>query len=236
MQNKKAIAVFSRVPQLRRYSADEPYAALPWEDLDMLFTAMLGDLVEIVCQSGIGDVFVFRDGKLMSDDIFSRFRGKIQIRDLPQGSFAEQVQQVIDAIFAQRYERVLLVLENNPLLPLATVRSVFQQLEYEDDCVIYGPTTDGKCSFLAVKSNYGSLFAADGGDPFGSADVLVRRLCQVNAVLFPTPVAYALDSGFNLSQLRADIENVSREDVYPHRTLEVFKQFDKKYKFKKPSS
>ena len=234
MQCRKAIALFSRVPQINRSNRDEPYASLTWEDLDTLFTAMLGDVVERVCSADVADVFLYRDEKELSDDIFTRVRAKIEMCDLPKGAYAEQIQQVIENIFAQHYDRIVVVLDNNPLTSQDLFKNVFHQLEYEDDCLVYGPTLEGKCYLMGMKSNHSLLFTMEEGDPMGTPDLLMGRLCKSNAFLFPTRLTYSLDSGFNLARLKLDIEKSAGVDaVFPHRTHDLFKMLDKKYKTKK---
>ena len=58
MRHNKAIVLLSKVPQINRSNRDEPFAALPWDDLDTLFTAMLGDVAEIACHVDFADVFL----------------------------------------------------------------------------------------------------------------------------------------------------------------------------------
>ncbi len=233
-RQNKAIVLFSRIPQINRSNRDEPFAALPWDDLDTLFTAMLGDVTESCCLVEDADVFLYRDGAEFSDDLLSRFRPRITICDLPSGSFAEQVQQAVESVFLQHYDRVIVILDNHPLFSTKFLMSVFHQLEYEDNCIVLGPTAEGKCFFLALKSDIHILFNVDEGDPLSNFNLLMNRMCRSNALLFPTPTGYSLDSGFNLARLKNDIEALAAtEEKFPHRTHEMFKMFDKKYKSKK---
>ena len=234
MHHNKAILLFSKVPQINRSNRDEPFAALPWDDLDTLFTAMLGDVAEIACHVDFADVFLYRDGAELSDDILSHLRTRIEVCDLPPGSFSEQVQQAVENAFAQHYDRVVVVLDNHPLMTSTLLRNIFYQLEYEDDCIVLGPTVEGKCFLLGMKSNYSLLFSPEDGDPLINSNLLMSRLCATNVVLFPMPISYSLDSGFNLARLKQDVEMlVGAEAVFPHRTYELFKVLDKKYRTKK---
>ena len=226
--------LFSRTPQINRGNRDEPYAALPWEDLDSLFTAMLGDLLESVSQGDFADVLLYRDASELSDDFLGKLREKIDIRNVSEGSFSEQVQQAIETVFSQGYDRVVAILDNHPLITSEMIRKVFDQLGYEDDCVVVGPTMEGKYFLLGMKSSHSEVFDITEGNPMTNSNLLLERLCRTNAILFPITMSYALDSGFNLARLKKELDALGSNNVsFPHRTHEIFKTFDKKYRTRK---
>ena len=234
MPQNRAILFFSKTPQINRTNRDEPFAALPWEDLDSLFTAMLGDIVENACRIEPVDIILYRDSSEQSDDFLSRFQGRVDFRSAFEGSFSEQVQQSIDAAFAQDYHQLVVILDNHPLITSEIIENVFHQLGYEDDCIVFGPTNEVKPYLLGIKSNYSGIFSISGGNPTTNPQLMMERLCQCETVLFPLRLSYALDSGFNLAKLKSDVETLAIEDeLFPHRTHEMFKMFGKKYKTRK---
>ena len=236
MRQNTAVIIFSRTPQIARRNPDEPYAALPWDDLDALFNALLGDSIENVCQLGEVDVLLYRNEKDLSDDFLAPFKSRVRCCDLLEKSFTEEIQHAIETAFAEHYHRVLVMLENNPVGIPRRLRRMLEQLGQEDDCVVLNPTVEGKCSSIGMKSNHGWVFDHQEGDPVAKPHLLLERLCKLPSLIVPMPSTYLLDSGPNLARFRDDLEAIQeRNGEFPRRTYEMFKLFDKKYKTRRPS-
>ena len=229
-----ALLIFARSPQIDRSNRDEPFTALPWEDLDALFTAILGDVVQIASQLPNVDVFLYQDQKQLSDDLRSPHRERIRSRQLSEGTLTEQIQTAVKDAFLEGYDNVVVLIENHPLVKLVPLERVFDQLTYEDDCIVIGPTVDGKAYLLGMKSNHAELFLQTDGDPLSKPALLMERLCATEVILFPTHVTYSLDSASNLARLKHDVEFLTLNKANPpQRTHDIFKVFDKKYKARK---
>jgi hypothetical protein len=236
MHKKNAIILFSKVPQINRSMMDDPYAGVPWTDLDALCTAMLCDVIETAFKVEFLNIVVYRDQTELSDDLFSRFRDRVECRDMHECSFSQQIHQAIESTFGHGFTRIVVVLENNPLLRPNFIRRIFDQLEYEDDCMVISTTIEGKVLLFGMKSNHSSLFANADGDSLLTTGGLMQRLCNSNVIIFPTRTSYSIDSGFNLARLQNDMETlVTAKEYFPHRTYDMFKLFNKKYRIKKPS-
>jgi hypothetical protein len=234
MRQNTAVVIFSRTPQLARRNADEPYAALPWDDLDALFTALLGDAIENACRLNDADILLFRNEKEFAEEFLSPFKGRVRCYDLQEAAFASEVQHAVDTAFAEHYHRVLLMIDPNPVgIPLR-MRRMLDQLGQEDDCVVLSPTVEGKCALVGMKMNHSWIFDTQEGDPLVKPHLLLQRLCTLPTVIVPTPAAYLLDSGTNLARFRDELEAVQeRNGDFPRRTYEMFRLFDKKYKTRK---
>ncbi|MBI4546344.1 MAG: DUF2064 domain-containing protein [Ignavibacteriae bacterium] len=233
MYYHNVIIIFSKTPQINR-KPDEPFASLAWGDVDALFSAMLGDIIETSCRVLQADVHLYRNPTEFSDDYLSPFRERIRCYDVQETPLAEQVQHAVDTAFAEHYSRIVVLLDNNPLITSKFLEKVLNQLEYEDDCLIVCPTVEGRFFLIGMKANYSSLFDTSAGDPLAKPDLLMERICDLNVVIFPTQTNYMLDSGLNLARLKDEIETLRMtKSEFPRRTYEIFKVFTKKYKVRK---
>ncbi|HYQ87299.1 MAG TPA: DUF2064 domain-containing protein [Bacteroidota bacterium] len=236
MRKPSAILLFSKPPRITRSNQDEPYAALPWEDLDALFTALLGDVLEHACRLSDADILLYRHQADLSDDFLHPFGDRIKCSTLLNGSLTENVHHAVEAAFAGLYQRVVVLLENHPVLDTAFLAKIVQQLSYEDDCLVVGPALEGGCFLIGMKSNHSELFEKTDQDPLVKPNVLMKRLCGTDSILFLTQPTYLLDSGFSLARLKGDLDKTDGlSPGFPKRTYEMFKLIDKKYRLKKPA-
>ena len=234
MQHHNAVILFARNAVIDRGGPNEPFAALPWDEIDALFTAMLSDVLESVSDLPRTDVLLYRAQTDISDEFVAGLGDRVKCFEVDGGSFPEQVQQAVDNTFTQGYHRVLVLLENNPLLQTMFLKRAFDQLSYEEDCFVVVPTIEGKCLLVGMKANHSNIFDNTEGDPIASAHVLLERLCTANANIFPAESRFSLDSGARLVRLRNEIETrAASNENYPTSTLEIFRRFDKKYTMKK---
>ncbi len=236
MRHHNALIVFARTPQIARSNSDHLFASLPWEDLDILYTAFVGDILRNACRLGGLDVILYRNPAEISDDYFRPFRQKVILRDLEQTPLSEQIEHAIDAAFAREYQRVLVLLDNQPLIRSSTLSRAFDQLGYEDDCFVVGSTIEGKCNILGMRSNHSDVFDTAEADPLAKPNVLLKRLCEKGSILFPLPGSYLLDSAENLDRLRQEIEGLDRKQPeFPDKSYEMFRMIEKKYRPRKVS-
>jgi len=236
MRKASAILLFSKPPRITRSNQDEPYAALPWEDLDALFTALLGDVLEHACRLTEVDVLLYRHQGDLSDAFLHPFGDRIKCSTLVNGSLSENVHHAVEAAFASLYQRVVVLLENHPIMDTPFLAKIVQQLSYEDDCLVVGPALEGGCFLIGMKSNHSELFEKTDQDPLIKPNVLLKRLCTTNSILFVTQPTFLLDSGFSLARLKGDLDRADGlSPGFPKRTYEMFKMIDKKYRVKKPA-
>jgi hypothetical protein len=236
MRKSSAILLFSKPPRMTRTNQDEPYAALPWEDLDALFTALLGDVLEHACRLSEVDVLLYRNQADLSDDFLHAFGDRIKCSTMVNGSLTENVHHAVEAAFASLYQRVVVLLENHPVMETQFLTKIVQQLSYEDDCLVVGPALEGGCFLIGMKTNHSELFEKTDQDPLTKPNVLLKRLCATDSILFMTQPAFLLNSGFNLARLKGDLDKADGSSPgFPKRTFEMFKTIDKKYRPKKPA-
>lgn len=234
MRQTTAILLFLRPAQLARRRADEPYAALPWEDVDALFTAVLGDVIQNACQVPGADVILYRNPSELSDDFLAPFGQRVRCCDIGEESLSQEVCRAIDLTFAEHYHRVIAIIDNHPAYSPSLLRKMIDQLGCEDDCVVLNPTIEGRCSVVGMKLNHSWIFDAAEGDPLASPHLLMERLCKLNAVLIPAPPSYLLNTGTHLARLKSELEALpERTPDFPRRTFEIFKMLDKKYKLRR---
>lgn len=234
MIQRDAIILFFRIPQVDRSGPNNPFASVAWDDFNALYSAMFGDLFKISCQFPDIDVLVYRDTNEISDDFFITYKHKIRLFPLGESPVNEQMQQALMDAFQNKYQKVVIFLDNNPLVSREMIRKVFNQLGYEDDCMVVGPTYDGKCYLLGLKSYHDSILKSEDGDPLCKPNTLMKNICNTSAVIFPLETAPSYDVSANLIELRRKIDVLNRGSIeYPSRTYEIFKMFDKKYKLRK---
>lgn len=234
MTRQNAILIFSSEPCISRANGKEPYAALPWDDIDALFAACLCDVFDAAADTPDTDVFFYRKAGEPLDERLMRLRSRVTFCEVQGDLLSTQVEWALGEVFNRQYHNVLVVLDNSPTFTPRFFERTFAQLSYDDDCVVVGPTTEGIFSFIAMKSNHADIFNVTDGDPLTKPGVLLERLCAADCVMFPTATGYLLNSGTNLARLRKDVEaiDVRVEKFFPRRTADVFKKFDKKYKSK----
>lgn len=235
-QLENALIVFCRTPNIVRDEKNLHFSALPWDDIDALFTAFIHDLLVVVSHLTRVDILVYRNPEEVSDDFFFPFRKMIRLLDMSERPFPEQVEHAVHDAFQANYLRVVTLLDNSPLISPKRLQHVFQQLTYEDDCLVVGPTDDGKCTLLGMKTDYSKLFETDGGDPTVKPNLLLHRICELETHLFELPTGYSTDSAAGLALLQQEIRRESSESAeFPSQTSEVLQKIEKKYAKKKGS-
>ncbi len=236
MHHNTAILIFSKPGQIDRRNQEEPYAALPWEDIDALFTAFLGDVIQNACQLPHVDVLLYRNSRELSDDFLAPFRQRVRCIETQEDSLSQEIYRAVDQAFLDHHNRVLVVIDNHPIYSPLLFKRMLDQLGGEDDCVVINPTIQGKCSIIGLKTNHCWLFDTADGDPLAKPQLLMERICRLNTLVLPAKTSYFLDSGTQLAKLKQDLEEFhDRSEDFPRRTYEIFKMLDKKYKLKKPA-
>ncbi len=235
LRNKKALVIFSNVPELAHRTPDDPYSGLPWTDLDALYSAMFDDVLETALALPSLDVFVLKNEQEFSNEFLTRLNAKIQILEHPNTTLNEQVRFTFDTLFSNKYEQIVLLLEPNPLTTKADLRNAFELLQYDDDCLVVGQSSDGKCYLLALKSNHSDIFESAGDtDVFSNHQCFFERVCERELMVFPLPSKYPLDTGTNLNRLKVELEELAGGNGFSHHTRTMFRAIDKKYRIRKP--
>ncbi len=234
MKNQNAIILFARTPEITRSGGSEPFAALPWDDLDSVFHACVGDLLHTAASVPETDVLLYRNAQFPAERLIVPAGNGIRQFDMVQGDFGECVQQAVEGAFLEYYHRVVVVVENNPLLDRDVFRLATDQLGVEDDCAVITPADDERIVLISLKANYPSLFFGKGGSHVGRPSGVLARLCELNVMVFPTQPSFMLDTPANIDRLR---EEVAGRDPgspdFPKRTSAVFRTLEKKYKWRK---
>lgn len=231
--NSNAILIIARELSLHRAHGGEPFASLPWEELDVLSNAILSDL--LACAGGVPrtDVFLYRAPKSKIDESRLKFSDTIKLRDGHGATLVGVVHGAVQDLFGEGYQRVIAVLDNQPLLTPRMFRKLFEQLNYEHECVIVGPTIEGRCYLLGMKADYSAVFDSPNVDALTKPYELLNRLCALPCELFLAHQRYTLENGYSLEQLKRELKLPGvRDGNFPQRTYDVFQGFDKKYKVK----
>jgi len=229
-QQENALIMFCRTPNIVRDNINVKFASLPWEDIDTLFTAFTADLLVTLRHLQGIDVLVYRDPEELSDDYFFSFRQMVQLFDMDDRIFTHTIERAIDSTFQAEYRNVVVLLENSTIITPEFLQQVFDQLGYEDDCFVACPTFEGRCAMIGMKSNHSKLFDAGGDDPITHPNVLLKRLCAIDAHLFLMNPVRSLDSAAGLAFLQEEITGSNSAFPYfPSRTSETFNKLGKKY-------
>jgi hypothetical protein len=229
---EQAILVFSKPAHISRTDSSEPYASLPWGAIDTLFSAFVVDVLNHASQVAGTDVIFYRNAGEPLDEFLYPLRDKVVFADLPGGTFAEQVRYAVEKAFADGYGRMIVVLDNHPTLPAKMFERIFAQLAYEEECVVVGPSREGKNFLIGLKAEYEGLFDTAGADPINRPNVLLERLCRLDALLFVTEQRYMIDSGYHIAKLREEVVLPDGAPSAAARTQEVFRILDKKYRIR----
>jgi len=236
MKNPNAVIVFARTPEITRSVADEPFAALPWDDLDAIFHACLRDIVDRAAGIPAVDVIVYRNERYLPAAKMSPPGENIRMLDMPDGEYDRVVGQAGENAFLEYYHRVVVVLENNPLVGTGLIRRAFDLLGTEDDAVVVTPAADGRAAMLALKANHPSVFRP-GAFPSAKGEGIMSRLCALDVHIYPTtPTApiFAVDSPGTIDRLRRYVAGMDPSDPsFPKQTSGVFRSLEKKYRLKK---
>ena len=235
-RNTNAIVLFSKAASVQSGGKDDPFAGLPWTDFDSLFSAMFDDILEQATRVPNTDIIVYRDKTEFSEEALQHFSRAVKCHDVVGKDQGEQLKHAVENAVSLGYQRILVVLENNPLIDTLFLRRIFEQLQYEDECVILGPNIEGTYHLLAFK-NTTPLVVGPGEELQAVADGILKQVCAAEAVLFLSSQRYALTTGPNLNRLKNEIAvHTGRPDEFPHRTHAAFAEFDKRYKLKRTTS
>lgn len=228
-----AILVFAKEPYIHRSHGHEPYAALPWDDLDAVFSAFLTDLVANASKVSKTDVLFYKNPRMPVDEFIYQLGERVMLCETSGESLSAQMCHAVQESFGKGYQRLLIVLDNQPTLSPRMFERLFDQLNYEHECIVVGPTAEGKCYIIGMKADHSEIFDPSVSDPLAKPHELLRRLCKLPGEIFLAQVRYLLDSGYNLLRLYDELEaRETRDSNFPLRTYEVFKRFDKKYRKK----
>jgi hypothetical protein len=238
VKNPNAVILFARAPEVVRSGGTDPFAALPWEDLDAVSHACAADLLQVVTSLPETDVLLYRNPAFPPEKLPAPAGDGTRRFEMTPGEFEDSVRQAVDGAFIEGYHRVIIVLENNPLLGRDIFHKAADQLGVEDDCAVFTPAGDGDLVLLALKANHPSLFqpAALPGQGRHSGGGVLAGLCGLEVQLFPTRLSFSLGTTANIERLREEIAGLDPSGPdFPRRTSTVFRTIEKKYKWKRPT-
>ncbi|MDI6767213.1 MAG: DUF2064 domain-containing protein [Bacteroidota bacterium] len=234
MPHSNALIVFSGIGNIDRSNVNDPFSALPWEDLDAIYTALVWDMIQNASLLRDIDILFYRSKKEFSDDFVLPFKQKVTPRDLDDSPINTQIQQAIDDAFMMNYQRVVLVLDNNPYLAPKILIRAYDQLGYDDDCVVLGPTFEGNYFLIGMKANHSNVFSCTDIDPLKGHHNMLQQLCKIPAMFFLLNPINSLNSGINLLKFKRTMEKYDKGDSeFPSKTFGIFRMLEKKYRFRK---
>jgi hypothetical protein len=229
------IIIFAKPPELQRSSADEPYAALPWDDLDLLSVAIVEDMIERACQVHAAEIVLLCHAARPSDEFLHTFEGRVRCIELAEKNVPVSYSFLSEYLSSQPYQRLVIIFENYPLLSPQLLMRTFAHLGSEEEKIILGQTYEGHCFYLGIRTPYHSFFPDAAQEILNKPYGMLSHVCKQNAIVCPTQPIIPLNSGYNLALLREIIGGMDEGDpVYPKHTAAVFKLFDKKYRNRKP--
>ncbi len=237
MKSQNAILLFARTPEIARSAGGGPFAALPWEDLDSVFHACVGDVLQVAAAVPDTDIILYRSARFPEEKLLQGAGNGIRQVAMPSEELGECVQQAVESAFLEYYHRVTVVVENNPLVGRALFGRVADQLGVEDDCAVVTPADDDRPVLVALKASYPSLFFGKGGSVLGKPSGWLARLCELDVMVFPTRPLFMIDSTDNISRLRESVATMDPAAAdFPKKTGAAFRTLEKKYRWKRPTS
>jgi hypothetical protein len=237
MRNTKAIILFTQEVLLSRGNPSEPYAAIAWEDIDLLFSAMLTDLVDQISKLQLVDIFLSVDSVEIDNESLLSFQRKVNVFDHSSLSLPQRIGSALHNLFENGYHRLILGIHHYPLLGTGLFNSVFNQLNYEEDCIVLSKNSNDDISLIGLKSNYENWFelkpdlSVDKSNVSSlDYDYILQKACLQDIMIFNTPNITAINNGFDLEKLKRCIEQtMNTQDYFAKHTYEIFKYIDKKY-------
>ena len=205
---------------------------ISWDDVDTLHSSMVADVIESLSKIADARLIFYTNPKNEANDFASMYQLSVEERPQKGRTFDESVALAIDSVFQEGFDRVVSIMEINPLLESEVVRGAFTHLGIEDECIVVGTLEQGGCYLIGMKSNFSEHLQRDKDDSSGS-EGLMGRLCSLNTMLVSVPGLYAITDSAALERLRDDVEE--RIDVmtdFPRRTFETFRLLQHKYKVK----
>ncbi len=228
-----AVVVMARTREFLHERPDEPFAALPWEDRDALIHAIVGDLVEQAAGT-TADIIIAHPAEESFDDIVALFPGRIRAIPLPPEAVTRGPGFVLDADALRSYQKIILIVEQTPLVSSRLIAKTFAQLGAEDDCIVLGQNREGGCAYLGVRAPQRALVADLESELFEKSDRLLAHLCGQNIIVVPIPSLEGLRTGSQVALLRDVIGTLPQDgSLFPRRTDALFRTFEKKYKRRK---
>lgn len=232
LTHSKAILLFAREFSLLRSKKNDSFSTVAWDDIDVLHSSMAADMIETLSKIAHTQLIFYASRKNEAGEFASMFQLTVDERPQKGRTFEESVGLAINSAFQEGFDRVVSILEINPLLESEVVRGVFTHLGIEDECIVVGGLEKGGCYLIGMKSNYSEQFQRQKDDGPGWEE-LMNRLCSLNTMVVPAPPLYAITCSADLERLRGDVER--RKDVaadFPRRTFETFRLLQRKYKAK----
>jgi len=229
MTNTNAIILFPTPFAIHESGNCAPLSGLTQDDLDALSMAMFDDVVEQTSQLDGTDTIVFHNGETFSDDFVANLKKRVKYFEVQGDSFGEQVWHALERTLSDRYARIIVIFENNPILDGSFYRHVFDQLTFEDDCVVLGPTFEGSWYLLGLKSDHGSVSQLSSGGALLEPLYLFEHLCRMDTFLFPTRPHFSLNSPVRLERIEDELKaSVQNDENISRRTSAVLKTLQKK--------
>ncbi len=229
-----AIVIIARTRELYHDRPDEPFAALPWEDRDALTHAIVGDLVEQAAALPGVDIIVMHPAEERFGDIGGLFPGRVLLHALTPESIARGPGHLLEGEVVRQYQKIILIVEQTPLLTSRLIAKTFAQLGAEEDCIVLGQTREGGCAYVGFRAPQRTLLAGVENDIYEKADRLLEHLCGQNIIVVPLQSFEGLRTGSQVESLRKAIGALqSAGSSFPRRTEATFRTFEKKYKPRK---
>jgi hypothetical protein len=241
MPNTRAIILFTQKVRLSRGNPNEPFTAIAWEDIDLLFSAMLTDLVEQITKIQSVDIFVSVNSTDLQDDFLIPFQRKVNILENSSLTLPQRISSTMNNVFENGYHRLILFMQHYPLIGAEFFNSVFNQLNFEEECVVLGTSKSERVSLFGVKSNYSDWF--DSGrnaspvktdSSYIETDYILKKACTNDIMIFNTQNIPSVDNGYDLERLKRNIEHsMTTIGFFAKHTYEMFKFIENKYFSKK---
>ncbi len=232
MKKANAIILFSKTVASNFNENQKQLLQLQSDDVNALQRAVLEDIIEKISQLADTDIFVFCDGDTSKNNLNNKWSQQVQFRQIQGEIFSEQVQNAVVQVMSEEYLHFVVMFENHPIISLELLQNVLHQLSCNEDCVVVGPTSDGKHFLIGIRSDQSEFIGKVDGDTLLNPNLLLERLCESPVILLLTRTLYALDSVNNLVRLRNELS--VGQGIRPKnykRTLSVLRMLNKKYKF-----
>ncbi len=218
---KRAIAVFTKVPIAGQVKT-RMIPFLTQEQAAELQEYFLLDTLDLAMGINNSETIIAYTPKKALNDLKKRV--KAQLKYIPQkgSETSERVYNVFKNLFSEGYTHILLIDADSPTLPQDLLNCAFNALEKND--LVIGPTVDGGCFLIGLKSLYEKIFCDIN---LGLVNTLHQTIDQ-GYRLYYVDTWYDIDTYEDLGFLAWHVEYLKKRGLRsPSRTVKFLEKLDR---------
>lgn len=229
MKNRNVIFLFTKRFEIDREDPKAPYFALTWEDVELLFTAIISDTIYALSEIPGLDIILVTENIQNDNELINDLKNKAIILEYHNTYFTNRVIKAFKHISKSDYENILLMFSYYPIVDRNLLLNILELLSDDEEYMFISLMKNFQIGFLGIKNNYSSLFEDCPSLEFGE---ILKTLPNESVTLYTLGNINSIIDGYDIANLKNKIKNLVNQDkvYFPVKTSEVLKYFDKKSK------